>query len=392
MTAGEKLLAEFPPVATEEWEAAIAHDLKGAPYEEKLIWHTPEGIAARPYYRAEDLEGCDWAGTAPGAFPFARGERTVGGWTIREIVAAAEPADANREALAAVAAGTEEIAFRVVDIREAGDLAILLAGLGEVSVHLDCTDARTFLLVSDFLRKSLRTASTFAGFNPLEDLELAAECLSARAPEFVPFTIGVSRSAAAADMTAETGRMLAGGIDFLEAMQDRGIGPTRAASAVEFSFAIGPNFFFEIARLRGFRMLWARVLETFELRREAARARIAACTSYPPCEADQAHSNILRGTTEAIAAIFGGADSICVAAFNQHGSLSPDAARRLARNTQLILKHEAGFARVADPGGGCYYLESLTSSIADAAWRQMQAIQAAKRVAHSEQTIPQVKS
>jgi methylmalonyl-CoA mutase len=372
MTEEENLLAEFPAVSTAEWEAAIASDLKGASYEEELIWHMPEGIAVRPYYRAEDLAELDWAETAPGTFPYLRGARIEGGWAIREFILTTNPASANREALSMITAGTEEIAFSGESIADKYSPAVLLADLDGVPVHIASVNGRQFRPLFNFLKKNPRFARVSTGFDPLEDVEIAREAVDAELPGFVPFTIDGTKLTADADAIMQIGRTLAAGIKYLDAMQDHGANAASAASAVEFSFAIGPNYFFEIASLRAFRMIWARVLEIYGVSSEAARARIAAYTSYPPADADNGHWNVLRATTEAISAILGGADSICIAAFGEGETLTRESGRRLARNTQLLLKHEAFISRVADPGGGSYYLEALTNSIADAAWKLMQ--------------------
>ena len=108
----EHLLEEFPPVSTAEWEAAIARDLKGADYTKRLMWRSEEGLAVKPYYRAEDLKGLAHLDAAPGVFPYRRGTRATGDWRIREEIEAEDAETANREACAAVAAGAEEIAVQ----------------------------------------------------------------------------------------------------------------------------------------------------------------------------------------------------------------------------------------------------------------------------------------
>lgn len=397
MSAAENLLAEFPPVGTAEWEAAIATDLKGASYDEKLIWHAPEGLAIRPYYRAADLPGLDlpdldgtdpdlpgpeatgldWAGATPGAFPFVRGARARAGWHIREEIAATEPAAANRAAVAALAAGAEAIAFREISITSRSELALLFVHLDEIPVHFARADETTIRLLLEFLTSGPHRAPISAAFDPFANLAFAAEILAALPAQFLPFTIAVSRVApATANAVEQTGWALAAAVDFLAAMDERGIDPDRTAAAVEFSFDLGVNYFFEIARLRAFRMLWARVVESFGGSRHHAQARIAAHTAYPQTASGSAHWNILRATTECMSAILGGADSICSAPCAEAGEAQDEAARRLARNTQLILKQEAFFARVADPGGGSYYLENLIASIAAEAWKIMQSVEA----------------
>jgi methylmalonyl-CoA mutase len=377
MSTAEQLLAEFPPVSTAEWEAAIAADLKGASYEEKLIWQVPEGLAVRPYYRAEDLAAFDWANTAPGAFPFARGPHAQAGWRIREDIDATQPADANRAAVAAVAAGAEEIAFRSVSIATTSDVALLLVNLGEIPVHFACAAEKTVRLLFEFLSRGPRRAVISAGFDPLENLNFAEETLAALPANFVPFTIDAARAAPAdASAVEQAGWALAAAVNFLSAMDERTIDPDRTAAAIEFSFHLGANYFFEIARLRAFRMLWARVVESFGGSRQHAQARIVAHTAYPQTAIEDSHWNILRAATQTMSAILGGADSISIAPFAEAAEAQNEAARRLARNTQLLLKQEAFLARVADAGGGSYYLETLTGSIADGAWKIMQSIEA----------------
>jgi len=374
----EKLLAEFSPVSTAEWEAAIAKDLKGADYEKKLVWRTPEGLAVRPYYRAEDIAALDWIDAAPGEFPYVRAARADGGWHIRETIEAADPAEANRAACAAVAAGAEEIAFGQAAIGNVSDLALLFAHLDEIPIHIANTDEPLLRLLIEFLDQHPRAATVSTSFDPLGNVEFAAEILASAPSNFVPFTIGgAARDEASANAVEEIGVALAAGADFLAAMDERNIKIDHTASALEFSFAIGTNYFVEIARLRAFRMLWARVVESFGGSLANARARIAAHTALRDEAAGDLDTNILRATTEAMAAIAGSADSISVAPFDARSRQPDEASRRLARNTQLLLKHEAHFARVADPGGGSYCLETMTGSIASAAWKAMQGIEAA---------------
>lgn len=363
MSATANLLAEFPPVSTAEWEAAIVADLKGASYDEKLIWQAPEGIPVRPYYRAEDLA----------ALNFSPGARTEAGWRIHEEIAATDPADANRAAVAAIAGGAEEIAFRRVSIENKSDLRLLLVNLGEIPVHFGCATEKTVRLLLEWVNSSSPSALVSAGFDPFENLSFAAGILAARDPHFVPFVIDAVHAAPPnLNAVEQTGWLLAAAVDFLDAMKEQGIDADRTGAAVEFTFSLGANYFFEIARLRAFRTVWARILESFGASQQHGPARIAARTAYPQIASEDAHWNMLRATTQAMAAVLGGADSVAIAPFAEP---QDEAAARLARNTQLLLKHESFFARVADPGCGSYYLEALTASIAAEAWKGMQAIE-----------------
>lgn len=376
--ATDNLLSEFPPVSTKLWEEIIAKDLKGADYSKRLIWQTEEGLAVKPYYRAEDLAGLEYLNAAPGDFPYVRGASCTGDWRIREEIDAVDPEQANQAAQSAVAAGAEEIAFTNIAVKNASDLGMLLVNLQEVPVHFEDAGESLIRLLLERLSEKQRPAPVSTGFDPLTDLVFAAEILKAAPPAFVPFTIHAERfEESGATAVEETGFALAAGIDFLAEMQARKVDVNRAAASIAFSFAIGANFFFQIAKLRAFRMVWARAVESFGGTPESGRARIYARTSRWNETIYDPHVNILRGTTEAMSAVLGGADSVSVAPFDECYRKPDAASRRLARNTQILLKQEALLSRVADPGAGSYCLEAITDFIAREGWKSMQAIEAA---------------
>lgn len=367
------LLQEFPPVTTEAWEEVIRKDLKGADYTERLIWQTDEGLAVRPYYRAEDIARLEYLDTAPGDFPYIRGTRSTGDWRIREEIGEADPAKANQCALNATAAGAEEVAFLNVAIHNAADLETVLANLHDVRVYFHNGDESLIHLLLE--REPQQVISTAC--DPFMNLDFAAEVVSTTPSSLTPFTIHASEfEESGATTVQEVGFALAAGIDFLSEMQSRKVDINRAATSLTFSFAIGSNYFFQIAKLRAFRMLWARAVESFGGTRESGKARIHARTSRWNETIYDPHVNILRGTTEAMSAAIGGADSISVAPFDECYKAPDEASRRLARNTQILLKQEAQLARVADPGGGSYALEVITDFIAREAWKSMQGIEA----------------
>ena len=376
--ATNNLLQEFPPVSTQAWEDAIARDLKGADYARKLIWQTDEGLAVKPYYRAEDMAGLDFPDAAPGNFPYLRSARFSGGWRIREEIDAADPEQANRAARSAVKAGAEEIAFRNIVIRNASDLGMLLVDLQKTPVHFQNAGETLIRLLGKRLAERQDSPPVSTGWNPLTNPDFAAEVIRTATPALVPFTIdGSEFEESGATAIDEIGFTLAAGVDFLAGMQSRNLDIDRAASAVAFSFSIGANYFFQIAKLRAFRMLWARAVESFGGTHESARARIHARTSRWNKTIYDPHVNILRATTEAMSAVLGGADSITVAPFDECYKAPDEASRRLARNTQIILKREALLSRVADPGAGSYCLEAITDFIASEGWKSMQKIEAA---------------
>ena len=376
--ATDKLLDEFPPVSTQAWEEAIRKDLKGADYQKKLVWQTEEGLAVKPYYRKEDVEALESLSRSLSCSSTPQSRRLNGDWRIREEIDAINPEEANQAAQRAVAAGAEQIAFLNANVRNSSDLGLLLVNLREIPVHFqNAGEALLRLLIA---RENARphSAPFSSGWNPLESPDLAAEILIASPPGFVPFTVDGSRfEESGATAVQEIGFTLAAAIDLLDEMTSRNIDVDRAAAAIEFSFAIGANYFFQIAKLRAFRNLWARVQESFSGKQQSIPALIHARTSHWNKTIYDPHVNILRGTTEVMSAALGGADSISVAAFDECYRAPNEASRRMARNTQIVLKQEALLSRVADAAAGSYYLEYLTDFIARESWKVMQGIEAA---------------
>lgn len=277
-----RLQEEFPPVSTADWEAVIQADLKGADYEKKLVWRSEEGIAVRPYYRREHLEGLDTAMfVPPGAFPYLRG---------------------------------------------AGSQVWRMAEHGE--------EIPASAIRGDVLHDHGATAVQELGYAIAE---------------------GVDRLAHAQDVDA-------------------------AAKGLTFVFGIGTNFFFEIAKLRAARLLWARAVSAFNPKAESsclmhiyARTSLADKSIYDP------YTNLLRATTQALSAAIGGCDALEVRPFRF--------SYRLALNVQRILREEAHISRVADPAGGSYYIESLTDSIAREAWKLFQQVEAQGGYSAAKQSI-----
>jgi methylmalonyl-CoA mutase len=371
----EHLLEEFAPVSTEAWEQAIHKDLKGADYTKKLIWQSDEGLAAKPYYRKEDIAFLSFPPSD--ALP-ASGVRTNGEWHIREEIDAVEAEIANQSAQRAVAAGAEQIAFLNANVQNSSDLGLLLVNLENIPIHFQNADQPLLQLLPERQQNRPEAAPFSSGWNPLDNPEFAAELLLAAGPAFVPFSIdGLRLEDAGATAVEEIGILLAAAIDYLSEMTSRNIDSGRAAAAIEFSFSIGANYFFQIAKFRAFRSLWANVIASFQGRPSSAPARIHARTSRWNETIYDPHVNILRATTEAMSAAVGGVDSITVAAFDECYKAPDEAGRRWARNTQIILKQEALLARVSDPGAGSYYLETISNFLEHEGWKLMQQIEAA---------------
>ena len=376
--ATESFLSEFPPISTEQWEHIIRENVKGAEYASKLIWHPEEGLAVKPYYRADDLAGLHFPDAAPGDFPYVRTARLTGDWRIREELDIADPVEANRAACSAVAAGAEEIAFHRTRLEGPSDLAILLANLHEIPLHFAGVSQACARLLIERLRTRPHETSISADLDPLAELDRSAEIVRDAPAGFRPFVIHADEfQEHASGAIEEVGFALSAAVDFIAEMRARGLDIDRITASLSFSFAMGPDFFVQIAKLRAFRLVWAKAVESFGGTHPATKLPIHARTAHWNKTIYDSHVNILRATTEVISAVLGGADSISCAPFDECYKQPDENSRRLARNTQIVLKQEAMLSRVADPLGGSYLVEALTNSIASKSWKLFQELEAA---------------
>jgi methylmalonyl-CoA mutase len=211
-----------------------------------------------------------------------------------------------------------------------------------------------------------------------DQMALAAEWAAANAPRLG--TIAIRSDIyhdAGANAVQELACSLATGVAYLRALTERGLYTATAAHAIHWHVAIGGRFFMEVAKLRAARLLWAQVVEAFGVAKgdESAALHIHACTARRNKTAIDPHVNMLRATTEALAAAVGGADTLCVAPFDEPLGMPDDFSRRIARNVQIILQDEAHLTRLIDPAGGSYAVETLTDQLAHAAWGLFQEIE-----------------
>jgi methylmalonyl-CoA mutase len=407
----------FPATSTAEWRETVERDLRGATLEERLVTRTIEGLDIRPLYTADETPP-DAATAAPGCAPFIRGRRDAGGWTIRQVHDVASPTDVNRHVLEDLSGGVEAFQVRLDRSGRTGSTAAEDFGRdGTVIVSLDdldralrdapierlhiAIDAGGNTAVAFALLRALAErrgiapsglSATISG-DPLgalaRDGELpgtlsaawdqvagAIELAADDAPGVRPWVCsGRAWHDAGADGALDLALTIASSIDGLRELSRRGAEPGVAARHVEFQIGIGRDLFMEIARLRALRQLWSRVLELCGAPDAAGDVRIHANTSWRTLARRDPWVNMLRATTATFSAIAGGADSIGVAPFDAALGVPSPLARRVARNTQLVLRDESSLGVVADPAGGSWYVESLTEAIAERAWKLLQDVE-----------------
>src|SRR5499425_1934221 len=385
---------------------------------DRLVWHTPEGIDVKPLWRRADVEGLDFLDTVSGELPFVRGpyptmyaERP---WTIRQYAGFSTAEESNAFYRANLAAGQMglSVAFdlathrgydsdhpRVVgDVGKAGvaidsveDMKILFDGvpLDKMSVSMTMNGAVLPVLASfivageeqgvpraqltgtiqNDILKEFMVRNTYI-YPPAPSIRIVADIIeltSKEMPRFNSISIsGYHMQEAGATCDLELAFTIADGLEYVRAALSKGLDIDAFAGRLSFFFAIGMNFYMEVAKLRAARLLWATLMQRhFKPKQSASLMLRTHCqTSGASLTEQDPFNNVIRTTVEAMAAVFGGTQSLHTNSYDEAIALPTDASARVARNTQLILQLETGIPKVVDPWGGSYFMESLTHALA----------------------------
>ena len=397
----ENLFTEFPPVTTEQWEATINKDLKGADYEKKLVWRTDEGFQVRPYYRAENLQDLDYLRTMPNEFPYTRGTKARDNhWEIVQEVEEADPAKANAIAVDALKRGATCIAFNAANIDGEAALNTLLKDIdlnvngvqfNHVKSYLDLM--KLFVAYVEANNFDPEKVSGSLNFDPLtyrlrhnkfwksaeEDMQQAIELLELNGcmKHFKVINVnGIVLHNAGATIVQELAYTLNMANEYLAFCTEKGLKPQKVASRMQLTLSVGSNYFMEIAKLRATRLLWSTMVAQYKPECDCAyKIHINTVASTWNKTLYDPYVNMLRSTTEGMSAAIGGSDSISLQPFDVAYKESDEFSRRISRNVQVILKEEAFMDRVVDPAAGSYYVENLTNSIAENAWKLFQSVE-----------------
>jgi len=420
-------MADFESKTIADWRDLAAKDLKGGSAD-SLVWQTAEGIDVKPLYTAADLEGLEEINSLPGFPPFLRGPRATmyshRPWTIRQYAGFSTAEESNafyRNNLAAGQMGLS-VAFdlathrgydsdhpRVVgDVGKAGvaidsveDMKILFDGipLDKMSVSMTMNGAVLPILagyivaaeeqgvsrdklagtIQNDILKEFMVRNTYI-YPPTPSMRIVADIIEYTAthmPKFNSISIsGYHMQEAGATAVQELAFTLADGLEYVRAALAKGLKVDDFAPRLSFFFAIGMNFFMEVAKLRAARLLWARMMKQFNAKNPMSLALRTHCqTSGVSLTEKDPYNNVIRTTIEAMAAVLGGTQSLHTNALDEAIALPTPFSARIARNTQLIIAEESGIPHVVDPLGGSYYVESLTASLADAAWALIQEVE-----------------
>lgn len=390
----EKLFTEFQAPTTQEWLDKIQVDLKGADFQKRLVWRTPEGFSVQPFYRKEDVDKLQTPNALPGVFPFVRGNKKDDNtWYIRQEINAADAGAANAKAKEILNKGIDSLSFKIPGKSVSAEhVEQLLDGIYCDCVELNFSTCKRHsvelaqLLVSYFESKGYDKEKIVGSidWDPMEKIVMKgkdAEPILKFAPALVDtlkdypnfrcVTVNaVSLNNSGAYIVQELGYALAWGNEYMQQLVDAGVEPTLAARKIKFNMGVSENYFMEIAKFRAGRMLWAQIVKQYEPKCDCACKMCvnAVTTSYNMTLFD-AHVNLLRSQTETMSAALGGVHSIVVTPFDAAYEEPNDFSERIARNQQLLLKEECHFNTVVDPSAGSYYIEQLTTSLAAEAWK-----------------------
>ncbi len=407
----------------DQWSAAASKEVKG----KDLTWETPEGIPVKPLYTQEDVAGVDPG--LPGFAPFTRGVRAsmYAGrpWTVRQYAGFSTAEESNAFYRRNLAAGQKglSVAFdlathrgydsdhpRVVgDVGKAGvaidsveDMKILFDGipLDQMSVSMTMNGAvipvLAFFIVAgeeqgvpqeklegtiqNDILKEFMVRNTYI-YPPEPSMRIISDIFaytSAKMPKFNSISIsGYHMQEAGATQVQELAFTIADGMEYVKYGVASGLDIDAFAGRLSFFFAIGMNFFMEVAKLRAARVLWHRVMTQLGAKDERSKMLRTHCqTSGVSLTEQDPYNNVIRTTIEAMAAMLGGTQSLHTNALDEAIALPTDFSARIARNTQIVLQEETGMTKVVDPLGGSYYIESLTQQLVDKAWEIIARVEA----------------
>ncbi len=419
---------EFKPATLEQWAKAAAKSAPGGDVA-ALNWVTPEGLAVKPLYTAADTAGLPHADTLPGFEPFLRGPQptmyAVRPWTIRQYAGFSTAEESNafyRKALAAGGQGVS-VAFDLAthrgydsdhprvtgDVGKAGvaidsveDMKILFDGipLDKVSVSMTMNGAVLPVLagyvvaaeeqgvsqdqlagtIQNDILKEFMVRNTYI-YPPAPSMRIVGDIIEYTAkqmPKFNSISIsGYHMQEAGANQALELAFTLADGKEYVKTAMAKGLAVDDFAPRLSFFWAIGLNFYLEIAKMRAARLLWCRIMKGFGATSPKSLMLRTHCqTSGWSLTAQDPYNNVVRTTIEAMAAVFGGTQSLHTNSLDEAIALPTEFSARIARNTQLIIQEETHITSVIDPWAGSYMMEKLTQDMADKAWALIEEVDA----------------
>lgn len=398
-----RLGEDFSPPSYEEWRASAEKALKGVPFE-KLIGKTYEGIDLQPIYTKEDIKDLNYLAETPGSGNRMRGNDAAGyhddRWEISQEIQAGSPKELNRKLKYDLERGQSSITLTGrPPLTTTDDLMIALDGIDLTCCPLHIIPGYSGLETLEnliyVLDRQKSDKSEVSGSVDADPLGWLAGCGSLpitmeaalqqmadtiglveyRLPGFKTIGVcGLPYHNAGADAVKELAYVMASAVHYIDGLRELNLDVTRIVNCMRFTFAVGPFFFMEVAKIRAARILWQRILEAYGVK-DALPMTIHALTSSYHQTLYDPYVNMLRTTTEAFSAITAGVDSLSTHPFDHINGSGDEFSRRVARNTQIVLDEECRLNSLIDPAGGSYFVERLTHDVAYAAWKVFQDIQ-----------------
>lgn len=390
----QKLFTDFAPITTEEWEAKIIADLKGRDFERTLVWKTYEGFNVRPFYREENLEGKEYLQSLPGEFPFVRGNnKTANDWFIRQNIFVNDIEAANKKALDILNKGVNSIGFLFTECGAVTkeSIATLLKGIcleaAEINFVCPCDNCNCAQIFAEYVSEgSWNNDNVVASVssdpigtwvlkgkmeeNAIENLKKSIEAAKSVKNLRTVAVHGKFFANSGASIVQELAFALAQGAEYMDLLTDAGVSVDDAARAIKFNLGVGGNYFMEIAKLRAGRLLWSKIVDAYGPEcKNSAKMIVHSETNRFNKTIYDPYVNMLRTQTEAMSAVLGGAHSVTVLPFDAIYEEPTEFSERIARNQQILLKEESHFDKIVDPAAGSYYIETLTESLAENAWK-----------------------
>ncbi|MGF1638106.1 MAG: methylmalonyl-CoA mutase family protein [Cyclobacteriaceae bacterium] len=387
------LFAEFPPMTKEQWKTQVIADLKGADFDKKLVWKTMEGFDLEPLYAREDIKGLDYlknyhaAVARPGT---ATGE--IRSWLNIEKVVVDDEVAANKTALKALNEGADGLLFDL-KLKDKLELDLLMKDIFPTccAVFFE-TNANGALTVQKYIasHKDLPDLMGGISFDPMADFALTGTFdediwktlkatleTASKAPKFFGFAVHSSPFAnAGATISQELAYTLCMAVEYLEKLSKEGINVEDVLKNMYFNMAIGTNYFMEIAKLRALRVLIYQIAQAFGAKNfKPGDLFIHSSSSKWTKTIYDPYVNMLRNTTEAMSAIIGGCNSICIMPYDEVYKTPDNQSRRISRNIPNMLKEESYFDKAVDPAAGSYYLETITDKLVQSSWQLFQEIE-----------------
>ncbi|MBT8044276.1 MAG: methylmalonyl-CoA mutase subunit beta [Verrucomicrobiae bacterium] len=417
------LLAEFPPHTYDQWHEAAVALLKGAPFEKLLVSKTYEDITIQPIYRREDIADLEHRKDLPGSGSLVRGSQAGGflkaGWEVSQELCQCKPEKLNAIAHQGLNGGQTELNIVLSDVTANGydkdqtdkqvcgldlqnlqDMEVALDGIAIDSISTfwrsgagSVPVAALFFAAAKKQGIALKDLRGAFDIDPLAELGLHGHLrqnLKTRLDHMAALTKFAIKHApqmqtvcvqgnlyhdSGASATQELAYIISTAVCYIEKMKKRGIEPADLLPHMRVSLSVGSDYFMEIAKIRATRWLWSKMAEAYGV--EDAGVYIHARTSIWNKTCYDAHSNMLRVTSEAFAAVVAGVDGMHIGAYDEVAGKSDEFSRRIARNIHIILREECGLDQVIDPAGGSNYIEWLTDQVAASAWSIFQGIEKA---------------